>query len=97
MELCESKINDICYHNTNIKLLGSLDDLMDEMKKSSKLFEQDKLIYNVISLLDGINLFHQRETVHKNVKASNVLIKNGSYKISNSIIFQYFINYFSLC
>ena len=63
-------------------LLGSLEDLIEEMKREKKQFNTGKLEYMVISLFDGLNCFHQASFLHQNIKLSNILLKDNQFKYS---------------
>lgn len=58
---------------------------MNDMRGKGKKFDFNHMILLVITLLDGLNAIHDSGSVHRNIKASNIAIKDGVYKFSNYI------------
>ncbi|KAL4431549.1 hypothetical protein ABPG74_017254 [Tetrahymena malaccensis] len=61
----------------------NLDEIMEEMRVKGQQFEFNQMIHLVITLLDGLTAIHQAGSVHRNIKASNIVLKDGVYKYTD--------------
>ncbi|KGL88799.1 Serine/threonine-protein kinase Nek11, partial [Charadrius vociferus] len=62
---------------------GDLDFKIQEYKESGKIFTQRQIIDWFIQLLLGVNYMHERQILHRDLKAKNIFLKNNLLKIGD--------------
>ncbi|NWW43483.1 NEK11 kinase, partial [Pedionomus torquatus] len=62
---------------------GDLDFKIQEYKEARKIFSQRQIIDWFIQLLLGVNYMHERQILHRDLKAKNIFLKNNLLKIGD--------------
>lgn len=57
--------------------------LADIMRNKKQVFEEKEISQIMGQLLEGLQFLHQRNIVHRDIKASNLLMKDGVIKIAD--------------
>jgi serine/threonine protein kinase len=57
--------------------------LADIMRNKKQVFEEKDISQIMGQILEGLHFLHQRNIVHRDIKASNLLMKDGVIKIAD--------------
>ncbi|NWX07520.1 NEK11 kinase, partial [Caloenas nicobarica] len=62
---------------------GDLDFKIQEYKESGRIFTQRQIVDWFMQLLLGVNYMHERQILHRDLKAKNIFLKNNLLKIGD--------------